>query len=66
MSGESAELLYCFRDNAPVRAESPRCQHPSGFCPFRDFCLIFQAERAGTIACLDEDPWGPRRSTPKS
>ena len=42
---ESAEELFCFRDGQAVRAEAPRCLHPSSFCSFRDSCLVLQAQR---------------------
>jgi hypothetical protein len=43
---ESAtDTLVCFHDNVPVRADAPRCLHPSSFCEFRTSCPVIQAER---------------------
>jgi hypothetical protein len=41
----STDTLFCFRDNAPVRTDAPRCRHPSSFCAFRDSCLVVEAEK---------------------
>ncbi len=65
MSNNPRPALYCFRDNIPVRPEIATCLHPSSFCPYRDFCLIFHKDRGITLSSSLDDPWPPRRHSPK-
>jgi hypothetical protein len=45
ISDDNDRELPCFRDNATVPADSPRCLHPSSFCEFRESCPIRAAEQ---------------------
>lgn len=65
MSNEPTPVLYCFRDNIPVRWEHASCLHPSSYCAYREFCPIFHKQR-GAAPPSDEDPWPPRRRMPEA
>jgi len=61
MSNNLTPVLYCFRDNIPLRYESASCLHPSSVCAYREFCWIFRRDRGASPPSSVEDPWPPRR-----
>lgn len=64
MSNDPTPVLYCFRDHIPMRPDIASCLHPSSFCSYRDFCLIYHKDRGGSPPSSDDDPWSPRRQIP--